>query len=241
MTDAAPFTAGYLPIPAASVEAIARGQKLAPAEVERRLASATAKLRAARAARRVPRDNKLLAGWNGLALAAYAEAAAATGEPVWHERASAVRAYLVERLWDGQALKRALAGTRAVGSAALEDYAYVADGLLAWARLTGRREDAALAARVADAGWRRFYGLQGFRLSDAATLPAEPGQDAIADGPMPSPSATLIAASLELARLTGERARRDQALAALNSGHARLEAEPFWHATHIGAMLAATR
>ncbi|MCK7579456.1 MAG: hypothetical protein MZV65_29565 [Chromatiales bacterium] len=131
------------------------------ADVERQLASAEGKLRAARARRGLPRDTKVLAAWNGLALAAFAAGAQATNEPRYRQAAQSVRDVLATKLWDGRQLRRSPAG----GRAALEDYAYVAQGLSAWAELTGDRRDHEQAAAIARAGWQRFYGASGWRSS----------------------------------------------------------------------------
>jgi hypothetical protein len=239
MTDAAPFEAGYLPLRAANVADAAKALGIEADEAARRLASARQRLRLARTARVVPRDTKQLAGWNGLALTAFAEAAVQLHETRYRDTAQAIRDYLVNRLWDGKALKRALAGGRALGAVSLEDYAYVAEGLHAWAEVTGRIEDYRLAQTVAEAGWARHYGRQGWRLSADGLIDADSGQDLVADGPMPAPSAVLARASLALARRTGNHKLRDRALSALNSGHKILGEDPYWYASHIAAMLAA--
>ena len=239
MTDAAPFDAGYLPLQAMSATAVAAQHQLKLADVEKRIASAEDKLRAARAKRVLPRDTKELGAWNGLALAAFAEAAQATGELRYRQAAQAVRNYLTTDLWNGKSLVRSRVQGKVSGKVALEDYAYVTLGLTKWATLTGEPRDYALAKAVANAAWKRFYGAQGFRLEENSLLVAETGQDVLSDGPMPSPSAVLAEASLYLAEKTGDAALRWQVLAALNSGSAVISANPFWYATPVSALLRA--
>ncbi len=239
MIDAAPFESGYLPLRAMPAAEIAGQQQLVLADVEKLIASAEAKLRAARAKRRLPRDTKELAAWNGLALAAFAEAAQVTKEPRYRAAAQAVRDFLVNTLWDGNALTRSRAQGKASGKVAIEDYAYVTLGLTEWAALTGEARDVELAMRVAGAAWKRFYGPKGFRLEENTLLVAETGQDVLSDGPMPSPSAVLAEASLRLAEKSGDKALRRQVLAALNSGSAVISDNPFWYATPVAARLRA--
>jgi uncharacterized protein YyaL (SSP411 family) len=239
MIDAAPFESGYLPLRAMPTAAIAAQRKQALAEVEKQIASAEDKLRAARAQRVLPRDTKELAAWNGLALAAFAEAAQATKEPRYRAAAQAMRDFLAKELWDGNTLVRSRVHGKVSGKVALEDYAYVTLGLTAWAALTGEARDYALAQAVASAGWKRFYGPRGFRLEESSLLVTETGQDVLSDGPMPSPSAVLAEASLRLAERTGDKALRRQVLAALNSGSAAINANPFWYATPVAARLRA--
>lgn len=229
MHDAPPFDAGYLPIPAQAGPEAGNGAVLEPAR---------AKLKAARAKRELPRDTKRLAGWNGLALAAFAEAAQRTGDDTYRATAAGIREYLWRKLWDGKRLRRAVEDGRAVGAAALEDYAYVAEGLLAWARLTNSADDYERARSVTRVAWALFYTARGWRLGEQGWLAAEPGQDIVADGPLPSPSAVVIAVSLAL----GDRGTRDlrrRALAALNSGHELLKEDPFWYATHVAVAVRA--
>jgi uncharacterized protein len=239
MTDAAPFDAGYLPLQAMSAAAIAAQHQLELAEVEKRIASAEDKLRAARAKRVLPRDTKELAAWNGLALTAFAEAAQASNEKRYRQAAQAVRNYLVAELWNGKTLVRSRVQGKVSGKVSLEDYAYVTLGLTAWAELTGEQRDVALAKAVASVAWKRFYGPQGFRLEESSLLAAEIGQDVLSDGPMPSPSAVLAEASWRLAEETGDAALRRQVLAALNSGSDVINANPFWYATPVSALLRA--
>jgi hypothetical protein len=232
---AVPFDRGWLPLRALSVATVAERLKRPPAEVERQLKAAEDKLRAARSRRGLPRDTKVLAAWNGLALAAFVAGVQATNEPRYRSTAQAVRDVLTTKLWDGRQLERSPAG----GRAALEDYAYVAHGLTAWAQLTGEQRDYEQAAAIARAGWQRFYGASGWRLGEDTLLVAETGQDVINDGPMPSPSAILIEASLALAEELDDDALRRQALAALNSGQAVIADNPFWHVTPARVMRAA--
>ena len=84
--------------------------------------------------------------------------------------------------------------------------------------------------------WRQFYGKTGWRLSNASLIHAEPGADAIADGPMPAPSGSLMDTALTLAELTNDEALKLRTLAALNSGHETVSVEPFWHVSHVAAM-----
>jgi len=238
MTGPVPFDAGYLPWLAQPVKEVAASLRLDVDEAERLLASAASKLHRARQQRKLPRDTKQLAGWNGLMLATLADMARdAPADPDLRRVTRSVRDYIANQLWAGDHLRRARAGGRELGTASIEDYAYVADGLLAWARLTGASEDYRLALKVTREGWKRFYSRRGWRLSDRTLMAAESGQDVLSDGPMPSPSAVLIRVSLALAAHQRDAALRRQALAALNSGHGQIGQNPVWNASHIAAML----
>jgi uncharacterized protein YyaL (SSP411 family) len=236
-----PFDAGYLPWQGSDIANTAAALRLDGPRVEALLASAADKLHQARQQRRLPRDTKLLAGWNGLMLTTLSEMAGdGAGDPELRRAAQGVRDYLMKQLWDGKRLRRAIAGSRELGAASLEDYAYVAEGLLAWARLTGDEADYAQAQAVAQAAWKRFYGPRGWQLTDQSLMAAEPGQDVLADGPIPAPSAVLIRVTLALAAHRRDGALRRQALAALNSGHGIIGQDVISHASHIAAMVEAS-
>ena len=80
--------------------------------------------------------------------------AAALEDGAAYARAShRLRTYLAETLWDGDRVIRAGGPDGAIGTASLQDYAFVARGLLAYAKLSGAGEDLALAGRVIEAAW----------------------------------------------------------------------------------------
>jgi uncharacterized protein YyaL (SSP411 family) len=257
MTDAPPFEQGWLPLAAHSIAEVATRLKREPADVERLVKTAEAKLRAARARRGLPRDTKVLAAWNGLTLSALAAAARDSKETRYREAGQALRDVLARSLWDGKQLARSRVDGKPGGKVALEDYAYVARGLMDWAQATGNPADLKIAGDIARSAWARFYGNNGWRLEEASLLVAEPGQDVVSDGHLPSPSAVLIEASLRIAdgiearaarqggrvggfaAQTGAAALRRQALAAANSGHERIAADPFFFATPVSARLRA--
>lgn len=239
LTDPPPFEDGYVPLADQSPAELAKRLGLSEKDVKEQFAQGARKLLAARAKRSLPRDTKLLAAWNALALSAYAEAARVLKEDAYRAAAQEVRDYIARTLWTGKALHRAVHAGNPIGAAGLEDYAYVARAMFDYAMLTGADEDYALATAIAEAGWARLYDKNGWRLGQSV-IAGEPGQDIVADGPMPSPSAVLAETTLALAARTGNKRLRERAQAALNSGHALLKTDPFWYATHIDAMLVAS-
>ncbi len=231
-----PFEAGYLPVQAATPVDIGKALGLTLAEVETYLSSARRKLLERRSRRTVPPDTKLLAAWNGLALNALARAARLPGGETYRSYGKQVRDYLIHTLWDGQALLRARDRDKAVGSASLEDYAYVAQGLLAWADLSGEATDDALVRRLLDEAWQRFRSARGWKLADDSLLPGIPTEPILADGPLPSPTAILLDTSLMLANRLDDSELRDKALLVLRQDYAQLASSPFVYATHVGVL-----
>ncbi|WP_330459520.1 thioredoxin domain-containing protein [Streptomyces sp. NBC_00820] len=105
-----------------------------------RIASVKERLLAARARRPEPgRDDKVVAAWNGLAVAALAETGAYFGRPDLVEAALAAADLLVRVHLDehGHLARTSKDGRAGVNAGVLEDYADVAEGFLALASVTG--------------------------------------------------------------------------------------------------------
>jgi uncharacterized protein YyaL (SSP411 family) len=108
------------------------------AEFAERLARVNAALLSARAARPRPlTDDKTIAAWTGLAIEAFALAGRALAEPRFTAAASRAARFVLERMRDPDGgLLRIWRGGSGAGPAFLEDYACVANGLIAlgWER-----------------------------------------------------------------------------------------------------------
>ncbi len=82
-------------------------------------------------------DDKILTSWNGLALAAFAEAARVLGDDAYRAVAERNAAFLREKVWrDGRLLHTYKSGVAKVPGM-LEDYTYAALGLVELFKLTG--------------------------------------------------------------------------------------------------------
>ena len=117
-----------------------------------------AELLAARARRPQPlRDEKVLAGWNGLAVRGLVDAAAALDRPALLRRAERAARFVLGRLQqeDG-ALRRSFIAAQAREAGVLEDYAFLADGLLGLHGATGEPHWLDSARRLADVLLERF-------------------------------------------------------------------------------------
>ena len=105
-----------------------------------KVASVKERLLAARARRPAPgRDDKVVAAWNGLAVAALAETGAYFGRPDLTEAALGAADLLVRVHLDehGRLARTSRDGRVGANAAVLEDYADVAEGFLALASVTG--------------------------------------------------------------------------------------------------------
>jgi uncharacterized protein YyaL (SSP411 family) len=198
------------------------------ADVEAQLAAARARLLELRGKRPQPaRDDKALAAWNGLAIGALADAArllsfAPDGaEAAARYRAAAVRAADVVLggllAADGR-LGRSWKDGRATGQGVLEDYANLAEGLLALYEATFDERWFTAARQLADAILERFADPEG-GFFDTATdherLVTRPKD--IQDNATPSGGAVATVVLLRLAAFTGESRYREAAERALST------------------------
>ncbi|MEU6087735.1 thioredoxin domain-containing protein [Streptomyces sp. NPDC047085] len=186
----------------------------------KRIASVRERLLEKRAQRPAPgRDDKVVAAWNGLAIAALAETGAYFGRPDLVEAALAAADLLVRVHLDEHArLARTSKDGRAGANAGvLEDYADVAEGFLALASVTGEGVWLDFAGLLLDHVLARFTDPENGALfdtaSDAERLIRRP-QDPT-DNATPSGWTAAAGALLGYAAHTGSEAHRTAAERAL--------------------------
>ena len=122
----------------AHLEDLATRFSLEPEAVLERVEAVASRLLAVRRGRVRPGlDDKILASWNGLALAAFAEAGRVLGDIRYQVAAAELAAFLRASVWrDGRLLHTWKAGQARV-EGLLEDYTYVGLGLVELFKLTG--------------------------------------------------------------------------------------------------------
>ncbi|MGY3318016.1 thioredoxin domain-containing protein [Arthrobacter sp. TE12232] len=160
------------------------------------------------------RDDKVVAGWNGLAVAALADAGAVLARPELVAAAERIAAYLERVHWQppgdgpGRLIRVSHGGTaRGIGGL-LEDYAFCAEGLFALYGVTGHTRWYNLAAAVLDAACVRFAadgGLKDAAGESAQVTAAQGGRDGLDlfDNAAPSGAAALAGALLTHSALSG--------------------------------------
>jgi len=200
-----------------------------PADPDR-YASVCARLLEARGSRPQPgRDDKVVAAWNGLAVAALADAGVLLDRPDLVAAATACAGLVRTLHWVDGRLRRVSRGG-VVGSHAgvLEDYADVAEGLLALYQATGDLDQLRGAHALLEVVLTQFPDGSGGLFDTAADAPqlVRRPQDPT-DGPAPSGAAAAAGALLSYAALTGSDRHRRAAeeclatLAPLFGRHAR--------------------
>jgi uncharacterized protein YyaL (SSP411 family) len=195
-------------------------QRLAEPDDPQRYERVRERLVQVRAQRPQPaRDDKVVAAWNGLAVAALAETGALLDRPDLVEAAVACADLLRELHTDGGRLLRTSIGGRAGRHAGvLEDYGDVAEGLLALYSVTGDLSRLRDAQALLDVVLEHFGdGHGGFydTADDAEQLVRRP-QDPT-DNATPSGLAAVAGALLTLSAATGGLRYRQAAEAALST------------------------
>lgn len=180
------FEDGYLP-----------AEYRTPTADERRLlADAMRILRPLRLARSLPKDDKLNAGLNGLALSAFSQAISL--DPAYRREADRLQRFLLARLVQDGRLVKAMARGKTLPEAELEDYAYVVQGLLDHADATGNAQSRERARKLAHTAWTLFWTERGWKHEARPLLATLQPEPTLADGALYSPSDVLVLASLRL-------------------------------------------
>jgi uncharacterized protein YyaL (SSP411 family) len=181
-------------------------------------ASERARLLEVRRARIAPaRDDKVVAAWNGLAIAALAECGALLDRPEFVDAATRAAQLLVSvHLVDDRLRRVSRDGRVGAPGGVLEDYGDVAEGLLALHQVTGGWLDVA-GALLQTAVEHFDDGAGGFfdTADDAEQLVRRP-QDPT-DNATPSGLAAVAGALVTYAALTADADARDRAERALGS------------------------
>ncbi len=183
-----------------------------------RVAAARRRLLEARERRVRPgRDDKVLAGWNGLACRAFAEAGRVLGRPEYVTAAARNAEFVLTAMRAGGRLLRTWRAGQARLRGYLEDHAMVAAGLLDLYEATFERRWLDEARAISDALLDLFWDqdLAGFYDTgrDHERLVVRPRN--LFDNAVPSGSSVAIETLLRIAAFTGDERCRAVALAAL--------------------------
>jgi hypothetical protein len=175
------------------------------------------------------RDDKAIASWNGLALAALAEAGRRLDRADFIDAARALAAFLLGPLSDADGrLLRSRRGGRTSGTGYLDDYANVAHGLLELHVATGELRWLEEAHRLARLAIELFADDEngGFFLSPAHGERLVTRTKELDDHPMPSGNSMLAHDLLRLARIYGDDELERRAVGVFRLVHELLRRAP---------------
>jgi len=234
--------AGHLPRVNAPLDEVANSVHMDIEKAKAVMSSARKKLLKARAKRVLPVDDKYIAALNGLALSALIEGSKLSDGKKYLAAANKIHSYLVNELWDGKRLLRAKGKSGELGTAGLEDYAFVAQALLNWSKLSSKgkldeNDDFILAKRLVNDAWQRFHDKTGWRLSDQTLFPGSYGMPMLEEGSLPSPSAVLVSASMKIARYANDKVLMLKIGESLEMGHSRLSEDAFFHPSQVSLLV----
>jgi uncharacterized protein len=207
-----------------------------------RWAGVRATLTQARERREHPaRDDKVVAAWNGLAIASLARAGRLLEEERLVDAAVAAGSLLWDlHVVDGRLLRVSRDGVVGAHAGVLEDHGCVADGFLALAEATGDGTWVQRAGQLLDVALDQFAAPDGGFHDTAAdaekliTRPRDPSDNA-----SPSGHSAVTSALLRYAALTGSGRHRDAAEAALASVRLLAERAPRFAGWSLAAAAAA--
>jgi uncharacterized protein YyaL (SSP411 family) len=199
-------------------------------EEEAKLGALHRKVRFHRQQRTAPaRDDKVLADWNGLMIAALVKAAFVFNEQSWRDMATAAYRFVRTHMMDAktQVLHHVWCDGRAAHPATLDDYAAMILAALSLFEQTGDVDylnDASnwrhiLEAEYADDVRGGFY----MTAKGADDLPLRP--QTADDTAVPAGNGMMVSVYYRIAQLTGDQSARDRAektaraYSAINSGH----------------------
>tara|TARA_R110001592_G_scaffold263642_1_gene528980 strand:- start:962 stop:3004 length:2043 start_codon:yes stop_codon:yes gene_type:complete len=166
-------------------------------------------------AKRVPpmRDDKVLADWNGLAVAALAKAAAVFDRPDWLVTAEGVFAFVMENLKNVDRLFHSWCAGKAAHPGVLDDYANLARAALALHQGTGDAAYLTRAQSLTAVLDRHFWdaGNGGYFMAADDTADLLTRSKPVHDNAVPCGNGTMVEVLARLYHLTGDAAYRDRA------------------------------
>ncbi|HEX9443521.1 MAG TPA: thioredoxin domain-containing protein [Candidatus Binatia bacterium] len=210
-----------------------------PGQVEQLVDAARAKLFAEREKRVKPfRDEKILASWNGLMLSGLAAAGKILDDPAPLEAARKTADFIFERMFRDGFLLHSYKDGRAKLLGYLDDYAFLAAGLLDLYEATLERAGLERAVGLAETMVREFWDEKdgGFFYTGKAHEALVARTKPAFDGSAPSGNAVAAEVLLRLYHYTGREDYLKKAEKILRLHYDAMEQQPFGFARMLGAL-----
>jgi hypothetical protein len=191
-----------------SMESISESENIAIFEVDHILRNGKETLLKARQKRTKPQtDTKIITGWNGLMVTAFASGYAVLREKNYLDVATRAAEFLWENMWDGSKLLRIYKDGESKIDGCLEDYAYFLEGLIALYEVTFDSAWIERANQLADKMIDQFSDEDrgGFYMTGRSAEKLVARLKDAADGAIPSANAVAAQSLLKLGHLTGKR------------------------------------
>ena len=185
---------------------------------------------------RPPRDEKVLAGWNGLMISALAEGAVVLDRS-YAEAAESALTFCRDHLWsedDGRLNRRLERGTVGI-SGYLEDYAFLGRGALDTYQATGDVDHLVFALElgrvIRDAFYEKDEETLYFTPTDGESLVARPQQ--LTDSSTPSSTGVAVQLLSALSHVAPDEGFEGVAESVLETHASTLESSPLPHASLV--------
>jgi uncharacterized protein YyaL (SSP411 family) len=218
ITESGNFEGKNIPNVTRSLEDVAVAHRISVGELETSLDESRRILFERREKRVKPdRDEKILTAWNGLMTASFAEAGIVLDRPDYTGAARRNAEFILSNLRENGLLLRTWKDGRAKFNAYLEDYAFLAEGLLTLFETTGEarwlKEAIALTDRMVEEFWDNEGG--GFYFTGKSHENLIVRSKDYFDNATPSGNSVAALVLLRLATLTGREQYRNLATAVL--------------------------
>ncbi len=196
------------------VDIVAKLNKVEPADLRKRLAAASVKLRLQRVKRIPPGlDDKILCAWNGLMIGSLARGGRVLKEPRYVHAAARVASFLLDKQYINGRLHRSYRDGKTLETAFLNDYAFLIDGLLDLYEATFEKRWLEQAVELNQIVTRHFWDEQAggyfFTADDHEKLIARTKE--ARDGAIPSGNSVQLMNLNRLAVMLGDTKLRDMA------------------------------
>jgi len=188
----------------ASLDSIAKDQRLDPSLLKRQLAQINEKLMHARDKRQHPHlDDKILTGWNGLIIAALARGSVLLQRPDYLAAANKTVSFIRTALFKNGRLQRRFREDETVIDAFHEDYAYLVHGLIELFHADAKVDTLDLALQLSAQSAELFKDDQGGYYDSSAMFIEGMGRGrSKQDGAIPAAASVTARNLIRLARLT---------------------------------------
>ena len=221
------------------MEKTAEAERVAIFEVGHIIKNAKKALMEARNKRPQPhRDEKILAGWNGLMISALAKGFIVLRKELYLERAATCADFIWKTLWQDGSLLRVYKDGRARFNGCLEDYAYFLEGLVALYEASLEPQWLEKARTLAQSMIDRFWDEDGggffMTANDHEILVARLKNSM--DDAMPSANAVAALALLRLGRLTGNQLFEEKGRKTVEAFQGHMEQRPAAFTAMLSAM-----
>jgi len=225
--------------PILTVDQTSRLFRKDPSQIEALVAGAKRKLFAERERRIKPfRDEKIIAAWNGLMLSGLAEAIKLSGNPAWIEAAKRTVEFIFSKMFRDGFLLHTYKDGQAKLLGYLDDYAFLAVGLLDLYEALFDRNYLDRAIRLTEIMLREFWDERdgGFYFTGKSHEQLISRAKPIFDASIPSGNAVATQLLLRLYHRRGTNQYRASAEKVLRSYYEAMESQPFGFAHMLCAL-----